>query len=349
MFSVKPFQFYTLFFVLCTQFNGISILSAQELGYDVPCLSGQVLVDLRQENELINNVNDLSIDINEIEGTCDWIGLLKSNGCTPFSRCSTLCTPNNTYNIYPYDPPTADYIYYTNGVDFADLTAIANFIFFGGFTEYQKIAADASKSNCISTFDIVEIRKLILGIYQDYPSNSSWRYVDRTHVFPPPTNYSCISTPFPESVNVIGPPIGNLGIARFIAVKIGDVNGSAIPCEFLASTPNVDLIKRYTESNNVKVELSSSQIDKFGNFKVFVKSDSKTPLIGLQLGLKYDSDIAELIDISLGKTVTEDCFGTTDKNGELKFIWVAFSPSDLMQEGQNIFTLDLRLTSILQV
>ena len=34
-------------------------------------------------------------------------------------------------------------------------------------------------SGSLTTFDVVELRKLILGIYQSLPSANSWRFIDK--------------------------------------------------------------------------------------------------------------------------------------------------------------------------
>ena len=62
------------------------------------------------------------------------------------------------------------------------------------------IAADANMSGSITTFDIVELRKLILGIYQTLPNNTSWRFVDKSFVFPNPANP--FSALFPEFISI---------------------------------------------------------------------------------------------------------------------------------------------------
>ncbi|MEZ4931408.1 MAG: hypothetical protein R2788_04655 [Saprospiraceae bacterium] len=51
---------------------------------------------------------------------------------------------------------------------------------------YKMIAADANKSNSITTFDLVQIRKLILFINTDLPNNTSWRFVDKAYAFSNP-------------------------------------------------------------------------------------------------------------------------------------------------------------------
>lgn len=92
---------------------------------------------------------------------------------------------------------------------------------------YKIIAADANRSGAVTTLDLVEIRKVILGIQPGFSQNTSWRFVDKNYVFPNPANP--FLEPFPESVsfnNLNGP-----GTADFIAIKTGDVNDSADPLE----------------------------------------------------------------------------------------------------------------------
>lgn len=60
---------------------------------------------------------------------------------------------------------------------------------------YKMIAADANHSNSITTFDVVEIRKLILGIYSKFPNNTSWRFATRILCSQTANSFT---TPFPE-------------------------------------------------------------------------------------------------------------------------------------------------------
>jgi Dockerin type I domain len=79
-----------------------------------------------------------------------------------------------------------------NGVTTLDLALISKHVL--GIetlgTPYKMIAADANKSGTITTFDVVELRKLILGIYDELPNNKSWRFVDKSYAFPNPSNPS---------------------------------------------------------------------------------------------------------------------------------------------------------------
>jgi hypothetical protein len=121
-----------------------------------------------------------------------------------------------------------------NGVSTYDLVLISKHIL--GLeplgSPYKMIAADANKNNSITTFDIVEIRKLILGIYSELPNNTSWRFVDKAYAFPNPANP--FQTQFPETKSVAGANLDQLN-DDFVAVKVGDVNGTAIPNSLISS------------------------------------------------------------------------------------------------------------------
>jgi len=85
------------------------------------------------------------------------------------------------------------------------------------------IAADANKSDHITAFDLIEIRKLILGINTRFPNNTSWRFVDRNYSFPDP--YNPFIQVFPESIWIDSVTLSTY-TADFVGIKIGDVNGS---------------------------------------------------------------------------------------------------------------------------
>ncbi len=113
-----------------------------------------------------------------------------------------------------------------NGVTTFDLVKISQHILGLQLLDspYKMIAADANRSGAITTFDLVEIRKLILYITEEFPSNTSWRFVPKDFVFQNPHNPWAIQ--FPEVININNVPDDVLD-ADFIAIKTGDVNGSA--------------------------------------------------------------------------------------------------------------------------
>jgi hypothetical protein len=119
-----------------------------------------------------------------------------------------------------------------NGVYTYDLVLIAQHIL--GVTPitnpYRLIAADANGNGQITVFDIVEWRKLILGIYTELPLVDSWRFVNADQVFADPTN------PFAEPLQdrvTFGTLIEDER-ADFIGIKMGDIDGNAEPNNLLS-------------------------------------------------------------------------------------------------------------------
>ncbi len=114
-----------------------------------------------------------------------------------------------------------------NGVTTYDLTLISKHIL--GITPlnspYKMIAADINKSGSITASDMSELRKLILGIYQEFPSNNSWRFVDRYFTFPDSTNP--FQTLFPEHRSLSNIQ-ANMLTEDFVAIKVGDLSGNAL-------------------------------------------------------------------------------------------------------------------------
>jgi hypothetical protein len=123
-----------------------------------------------------------------------------------------------TFTPYKDDNPL-------NGVTTYDLVLISRHIL--GIeplgSPYKMIAADADSSNSITIFDIVELRKLILGIYGSLPNNTSWRFVPRSFVFTNPDNP--FQDTIPEKIGFTIPPPTNE--VSFYGIKVGDVNGTA--------------------------------------------------------------------------------------------------------------------------
>lgn len=89
---------------------------------------------------------------------------------------------------------------------------------------YKRIAADVNNSGTITTQDVISLRRLILHQDADFANNTSWRFVPASYVFPDPDNPWLED--FPEYISIECQPC-NLPNLDFIAIKIGDVNGSA--------------------------------------------------------------------------------------------------------------------------
>ncbi len=129
---------------------------------------------------------------------------------------------NPMYNHYVLNSEKNDD--YLNGVSTLDLIIIQKHILNIETLDnvYKMIAADANNDENISAIDIIEIRRLILGLTDVFPSNDSWRFVDAEHEMQVENPW-----PFDEAI-VVSDLETDMMSNDFVGVKIGDVNNSVI-------------------------------------------------------------------------------------------------------------------------
>ena len=160
----------------------------------------------------------------EVEGV-----MTELMGASPEYPVYNMTNASGEYAFYnvPYNTDyevsgtrTDDYL---NGVSTLDLLLIQRHILGNEALDspYKMIAADANNDNNISALDLIELRKLILGIYNELPQNASWKVVDsdQTLTTVNPWVYN-------ESLSISDLQT-NMTEEDFIGVKIGDVNNSA--------------------------------------------------------------------------------------------------------------------------
>jgi hypothetical protein len=114
-----------------------------------------------------------------------------------------------------------------NGVSTFDVVLITRHILGTQLlnSPYRMIAADVNQSGTITILDLIQIRKLILGITNSFPNAPSWRFVPSGYQFPEPTNPW--QETFPEVIILDDLEENNVISGNFIGIKMGDVNGSA--------------------------------------------------------------------------------------------------------------------------
>jgi len=114
-----------------------------------------------------------------------------------------------------------------NGVSSYDLVLMSKHILGIELLDspYKIIAADVNLSETVTVFDLEETRKLILGIYTEFPLATSWQFVPADHVFPNPANP--FADPFPRGCKTVSLN-GDVHNQDFIAIKTADLNGGAV-------------------------------------------------------------------------------------------------------------------------
>ncbi len=178
------------------------------------------------------------------------------------------------------------------GVSTKDLILIQNHIL--GFSQfehaYQYIAADLNNSNHISSIDVVVLRKLILGVTEEYPNNTSWTFVEPSEADNPPWTIS-------EQLNV-SKGSNNSIENNLIALKIGDVSevtNSTTSDELLDTRSDKSIHIEAIPSNHQKAFNLYSELD-------FYTQDMEN-IYGFQLSIDLNGIVIEeltskLIDIS---------------------------------------------------
>ncbi len=188
-----------------------------------------------------------------------------------------------------------------NGVTTLDLVLIQNHIL-GKSTlssPYKLLAADINNNGKITGADLIELRKMILGLYDEFPENKSWRFVDATHTFLDETNpWGQI---IPETY-----PIYDLStnmVVDFIGLKVGDVNSTVMMNGHTNSVPR---------SIEEAFELSyEDQLLKSGEIvSVAFYGEGLEALLGYQYTMRVDPKKAEIIGVeSVSDVMTSEHFG----------------------------------------
>jgi hypothetical protein len=196
----------------------------QEGNYDY-C---ETYVLVQQHVDCGNNTGTLSgVIVTENDETVEGVEVSASG-------TSAMSMTTNTDGTYSFELPLlGDYSITPylnaaplNGVSTFDLVLMSKHILGVQMlnSPYRRIAADVNRSESITTLDMIQLRKLILNIDTQFANNTSWRFVDATYSFPQPTDPWFEL--FPELINE-NDLAEDIATANFIAVKIGDVNGTA--------------------------------------------------------------------------------------------------------------------------
>jgi hypothetical protein len=186
-----------------------------------------------------------------------------------------------------------------NGVSTWDLVLISRHILQVENLDspYKIIAADANKSGEVTTLDMVYIRQVILNMVAGFPNNTSWRFVDADYVFTNPQ--APLAENFPEVINYNNISLSDLN-ADFVAVKVGDVNGSA------ATNANAGTGNR-TFNGSLVLNAQDRTVKAGETFTVDFTAEA-ADLLGYQFTLNFNNAALELIDIE-GEVADADNFG----------------------------------------
>ncbi|MDX1685614.1 MAG: HYR domain-containing protein, partial [Saprospiraceae bacterium] len=156
-------------------------------------------------------------------------------------------------------------------------------------TPYKRIAADVNADANISVNDIVELRRLILGAYEELPNNTSWKFVDQGYIFPDPKDP--FNPMYPEKY-VIDHFVNDMPNVDFVAVKVGDVDNSVD-----AGGLNNNQTR---EDASMILTTQDQEIGGGREIAVNITSGMFTNIVGSQFTLNFDPEALDFAEVTSG-------------------------------------------------
>lgn len=204
-------------------------------------------------------------------------------------------------------------------------------------TVYQHIAADINKSGAISGKDLIDLKKNILGISDQFPGNTSWRFVDEDYSFIDVNNP--LNEQFRESfiINDLNGPV----YKNFVGVKIGDVNGSIE----MKSSSNAS-----SRQNALALDVSDEVLTADTEYSIPLFAKENIILAGYQISFVLDAEI-DLISIESDLVeVNASDYSIIEIDGK-KVVLISVIPSESQEilVDEELFRIDIAPSTKVQL
>jgi hypothetical protein len=221
-----------------------------------------------------------------------------------------------------------------NGVSTLDLVMIQRHIL--GLqtlgSPYKLIAADANNDGRVTASDLTEIRKLILGISTGFASNTSWRFPIKNQIMD-------ANSPFPYVESVMATVNNPDPNYNFVAVKIGDVNGSVVTN---AKEGSLDSRSNY----NVALSIKEAQVAAGEVVEIPVTAANFNDVAGFQYTMNLEG--ASFVGINGGALeVTANNVGVIAND----VVTMSYASNEAISatEGEVLFTLVVKADKAMNV
>ncbi len=213
---------------------------------------------------------------------------------------------------------------------------------------FKEVAADIDCNGVVATFDIVELRKLLLGIYTTFPNGvPSYKILGST----PPTQYPAPNPPYSASnpnpycqsslTKIINSASDNV---NFYSVKTGDVSwaNDSSPISCFTSDNAEDRI-----NSTLPVRLTNSLVPPGQILRIPIILDQNDALAAWQCALHFDPTRMQYIGFIPGNTNGEIYAGATDADeGILRLLWYEQHGQEIpMATGEALCYLDFYVST----
>ena len=216
-----------------------------------------------------------------------------------------------------------------NGVSAFDIVLIQNHILnkIKLNSPYKIIAADVTNDKKVSAFDIIYIKRLILGLDTTFAGNRMWAFVDSNYTFPDTTN------PFPYKDSISFTNLTSSKINQtFIGVKLGDVN-----YDWVATTA------KGVKTKDVELVVNDKLLGVNDEMRIPITVKNFKELTALQYTLNFNNEAFEFVGIENNKLGIEFNSKQAASTGNISFLWVNDSSEPKsVEDGSELFTLVLR-------
>lgn len=210
-----------------------------------------------------------------------------------------------------------------NGLTTFDILLVGKHIL--GITPFenlwQHLAADMNKSGSVTAFDMVNMRQIILGLIESPYGDNPWRYVPTGGAFTTNEDFSL-------NEGILIPALTqDVTTLDFVAVKMGDLNGSVQVGDFAKSDDR--------NNNNPLVFNFKDQYVKSGEtVKLAIPTTALQDIQSLQFGLAFEG--LTLLDIENGKGQTQHIAQKGDQ--EVAISWDKYSAAKAAYNSLYTFT-----------
>jgi len=295
----------------------IQIIENPEIECDETMLTGTIA------NRFGQPINGATI---EVTGNKEQL-LLTSNEAGRYEQMLPMHRP---YTIRPYLQKHP-----LNGVSTYDIILLSKHIIGEQLFEspYQYIAADINRSGHVTVFDAVQLRQLILNKIQDFPNNTSWRFINADYTF---QTKQPLTEAFPESYDYQSLTPEQLDM-DFVGVKIGDISGDADTHNL---TPHTQLRNTRT---TVFIYTNPLKVEKGKTYQIVINAPNWRDIIGFQTTFKFHDLI--LTNFTGGMVTSEQTHGWQE--GQEGFLTISCNSNSLLSHDNHtsrLFTLTVKAT-----
>jgi hypothetical protein len=198
---------------------------------------------------------------------------------------------------------------------------------------FKLIAADINGSGSVTLADIVYMRKILLGIYQELPAGWGWRFIPAAYNFPDPANP--FQPPYPQSISFSGPVVPSLA---FVGVRVGDLECGNAPAPTLVA---LDRQPAY-------LQLPDRTLRPGETMEIPLQLVTSGPWLALQAELAFDPSCVGLEAVRTGAwPELDDRCWALPQPGRLSLAWLA---AEAFSSGEEpLATLRIRAKRLLRL